>query len=89
MNTAQRVENFMFVGRETVTFKPWILSPAVYICVHSAHATFTGAPLLQRSLLWGQTWWDKYTWWAPSSNTINDIHDHPGDGDQSGDLTDS
>jgi len=27
---------------------------------------------------WDQTWWDKCTWRAPSSNTINDIHDHPG-----------
>ena len=36
------------------------------------------APLSQRWLLWGQTWWDKCTWRAPSGNTINDIHDHLG-----------
>jgi len=44
----------------------------------SAHATFADAPLPQRSLLWGQTWWDKCTWRVPSGNAINDIHDHPG-----------
>ena len=32
----------------------------------------------EHSLLWGQTWWDKHTWRAPSGNTINDIHDLSG-----------
>jgi len=37
---------------------------------------FAGAPLLQCSLLWDQTRWDKCTRRAPSGNTINDTHDH-------------
>jgi len=37
-----------------------------------------GAPLPQHLLLWGQTWWDKYAWKAPSGSTINDIHDYLG-----------
>ena len=54
------------------SFKSWILSSIIHICVHSAQAMFAGVPLPQRLLLWGQTWW------APSGNTINDIHDHSG-----------
>ena len=51
-----------------------------------------GVPLPQHSLLCGHTWWDKCTWRSPSSNTINDIHDHPEAkqlGGQSRDWTDS
>ena len=58
-------------------FKLCILSPTVHICVCSAHATFTGVPLPQRSLSRGQTWWDKCLE-SPSGNAINDIHNHQG-----------
>jgi len=43
--------------------------------MHSARATFVGAPLPQRLLLRVQTWWDKYTSRAPSGNDIHDLQE--------------